>query len=90
MNATAGFHDVRFCPPGAALDRILPEQRYQFGAGSLQLLHTHDLVVSSVKSEQKENKFPIAFSDAQLILRSERERFCRFPTGTPYSFFRPR
>jgi hypothetical protein len=31
--------------------------------------------------EQREKQFLAPFSDAQLILRSRRERFCRFPTG---------
>jgi hypothetical protein len=42
MNGTSGFEEVRSSISRSSTNRLLREQRHQFGTGAWQLLRTHD------------------------------------------------
>ncbi len=46
MNGTSGFQEVRSSTSRSSTNRMLREQRHQFGKGFWSLLRAHDLTTS--------------------------------------------
>ncbi len=58
MNGTSGFREVRSSTSRSPTNRLLHEQRHQFGTGSWHLLRTHDLIALSTDISTKRETVP--------------------------------